>query len=403
MNTIQIIEQGVCAPRGFTASGVFCGIKKRKKDLTIIHSEVPAVSAGVFTTSRTVAACVTLDKRTLRRSHTAQAFVVNSGNANACTGERGEMNAKQTIATAASALKIRESQILIASTGVIGQFLPMDKITLGIYEAVSSLSPDGFADAAEGIMTTDTFPKSYAIEYVSNGIPIRIGGIAKGSGMIAPNMATMLAFITTDVNISPAMLSKAFSQANDLSFNRITVDGDTSTNDMSLIMANGMADNPRITTQNLEYRNFFSALEHVLIVLSKMIVKDGEGATKFVEVTVKGAPSKQDAEVAARTICNSSLVKTAIHGEDANWGRILAAVGRSGARFRPERTEIYFDDLRILGEGYDINFSEEMAKKVLEKEEITITVDLHGGKHSATFWTCDLSAEYVRINASYRS
>ncbi len=400
---IKTVFGGVCAPQGFIASGIRAEIKKSKKDIALIYSEVPALATGVFTKSATVAACVTLDQKQLKRSKTARAILINSGNANACTGERGMMNAKQSISTAASALSVKESQVLVASTGVIGQFLPMDKLTLGIYEAAKILSKDGNDDAAEGICTTDTFPKEFAVEIEIGGVPVRVGGIAKGSGMIDPNMATMLAFITTDVKISYSLLRKMFKQANDRSFNRITVDGDTSTNDMALILANGKAENREIKEGTSDYKLFYSALEHVLVVLSKMIVKDGEGATKFVEVTVTGAKSTTEAEIACRTICNSPLVKTAIHGEDANWGRILAAVGRSGIKFNPDQTEIYFDNLRILGKKYDINFSEEKAKEILQKKEITITVDLNGGKHSATFWTCDLSAEYVRINASYRS
>lgn len=400
---IKTVFGGVCAPQGFIASGVRAGIKKTKKDVALIYSEVPAYAAGVFTQSKTVAACVTLNHKQLKRSKTTRAILINSGNANACTGERGMMNAKQSISTVASALGIKESNVLIASTGVIGQFLPMDKLTWGIYEAAKNLSKDGNDDAAEGICTTDTFPKECAVEFEIGGVPVRIGGIAKGSGMIAPNMATMLAFVTTDAKISYPLLRKTFKQVNDTSFNRITVDGDTSTNDMALILANGKADNREIKEGTSDYKLFCSALEHVMTTLSKMIVKDGEGATKFVEVTVTGAKSTADAEKACRTICNSPLVKTAIHGEDANWGRILAAVGYSGIAFNPEQTEIFFDDLKILGKKYDISFSEEKAKKILEKKEITITVDLNGGKHSATFWTCDLSAEYVRINASYRS
>ena len=402
-HSMKTVSGGVCAAQGFLASGIFAGIKKKKKDVALIYSTVPALAAGVFTQSRTVAACVTLDRQKLRRSGTARAILVNSGNANACTGERGMMNAKQSAATTAAALGIKESQVLVSSTGVIGQFLPMEKRTAGVYDAVAALSADGGADAALGICTTDTFPKEYAVQIDIGGVPVRIGGIAKGSGMIAPNMATMLAFITTDVRISHPMLTKAFARANDMSFNRITVDGDTSTNDMAVILANGQAENRTITAEGKDFTLFYAALEHVLIVLSKMIVKDGEGATKFIEVTVKGAKTKHEAETACRTVCTSSLVKTAIHGEDANWGRILAAVGRSGIRFRPERTEIFFDDLRILGADYDIRFSEERAKKVLEQKELSVTVDLHGGKHSATFWTCDLSAEYVRINGSYRT
>ena len=400
---LKSIEGGVCAPHGFFAAGVRAGIKKSKKDVTVIYSEVPAFAAGVFTQSATVAACVTLDQRQLKRSRTVQAILVNSGNANACTGKRGMMNAKQSIAVTASSLGIKESQILIASTGVIGQFLPMDKLTSGIHDAVKHLRTDGNTDAAEGICTTDTYPKEYAVEVEIGGSPVRIGGIAKGSGMIAPNMATMLAFITTDARIAYGTLKRAFSEANDMSFNRITVDGDTSTNDMSLILANGKAENIEIKEETADYKKFYSALEHVLIHLSKQIVKDGEGATKFVELTVTGAKSKHDAEIACRTICNSPLVKTAIHGEDANWGRILAAAGRSGIPFNPDKAEIYFDDMKILGKNYDISFSEERAKKILEQKEISITLRLNNGKYSATFWTCDLSAEYVRINGSYRS
>lgn len=397
------VEGGICAAQGFLASGVRAGIKKSKKDVTLIYSEVPAVSAGVFTQSTTVAACVTLDQQHLKKSKTTQAILINSGNANACTGERGMMNAKQSVSTTAAALGIKESQVLVSSTGVIGQFLPMDKLTHGIYETVKHLSTEGYSDAAEGICTTDTFPKEYAVEIELSGTPVRIGGIAKGSGMIAPNMATMLAFITTDAKISHHLLKKVFKEANDMSFNRITVDGDTSTNDMSIILANGKAENKDIKEGTSDYKKFYAALTHVLVVLSKLIVKDGEGATKFVEITVTGAKTKLDAEIAGRTICNSPLVKTAIHGEDANWGRILAAAGRSGIPFNPAKTEIFFDDLKILGKDYDISFSEEKAKKILQQKEITITVDLNNGKHSATFWTCDLSAEYVRINASYRS
>ena len=329
------INGGICAAQGFVASGIFAGIKKNKKDITLIYSDMPALAAGVFTQSKTVAACVTMNRQQLKKSKTVQAILINSGNANACTGERGMMNARQTMTTTAAALGIKESQVLIASTGVIGQFLPMDKITLGIYDAVKNLSVDGNKDAAEGICTTDTFPKEYAVEIILSGKPVRIGGIAKGSGMIAPNMATMLAFVTTDANISHSLLKKACSNANEVSFNRITVDGDTSTNDMAIILANGKAENPMINSENADYKKFYSALKHVLVVLSKMIVKDGEGATKFVEVTVRGTKTESEAKAACRTICTSSLVKTAIHGEDANWGRILAAVGRSGINFNP--------------------------------------------------------------------
>jgi glutamate N-acetyltransferase / amino-acid N-acetyltransferase len=397
------IEGGICAPQGFVASGIHAGIKKYKKDISLIVSESPAVSAGVFTQSKTVAACVTVNKTQLKKSSLASAILVNSGNANACTGNRGMQNALQTIKTVSSALGVPQSQILVSSTGVIGQFLPMGKMTLGIFDAVKHLHKDGNKNAAEGICTTDTFVKEYAVEIEIGSTPVRIGGIAKGSGMIAPNMATMLSFVTTDAAVSRPLLQLALKKATGVSFNRITVDGDTSTNDMVLVLANGKAGNAVIEKEGVGFKKFYTALEDVLITLSKMIVRDGEGATKFIEVIVQGARSTRDADTAARTICNSNLVKTALHGEDANWGRIIAAVGRSGISFDPGKTEIFFGNLRILGKNYEISFSEALAKKILQRNEITIIVDLHGGKHSATFWTCDLSKEYVHINASYRS
>ncbi len=399
----RIIDGGITAPQGFLAAGIHAGIKKKKRDVSLIISEIPAVAAGSFTQSLTRAACVDVDRLQLKRSHHASAIFINSGNANACTGIRGHKNTLQTIETTSIALGIPKKHVLVSSTGVIGQFLPMDKITLGIFEAVKQLRKDGGKDAAEGICTTDTFIKETAVEFELAGTTTRIGGIAKGSGMIAPNMATMLAFITTDAAISRPLLKKALDRATNMSFNRITVDGDTSTNDMVLVLANGKSGNTSLREETSSFQKFYSALEHVLITLSKMIVKDGEGATKFIEITVKGARTHADAERAARTIANSNLVKTAIHGEDANWGRILAAAGRSGINFKPEQTEIYFDNVRILGRNYDISFSEARAKKVLEQKEIVITVDLHCGVSSATFWTCDLSKEYVHINASYRS
>ncbi|HTR81166.1 MAG TPA: bifunctional glutamate N-acetyltransferase/amino-acid acetyltransferase ArgJ [Bacteroidota bacterium] len=400
---MKIIKGGICAAKGIRASGVHSGIKKSKKDLTLIVSDVPAFAAGVFTKSATKAACVTFDQSTLKKSHVASAILVNSGNANACTGKRGMKDAINSAKATAKALSIPETQVLVSSTGVIGQFLPMDKIYGGISLATAELSTTGNNAAAEGICTTDTFAKEIAVEVSIGGVPVRIGGIAKGSGMIMPNMATMLAFVTTDAKISHSLLTKTLRRATDRSFNRITVDGDTSTNDMVLALANGKADNPLLKENSSAYSSFYTAFEYVLTVLSKMIVQDGEGATKFVEVVVNGARTEQDAEAAGRTICNSMLVKTAIHGEDANWGRILAAVGRSGIRFNPDKTEIFFGGLRILGKNYNISFSEAKAKKILSNKEITVTVNLHGGSHSATLWTCDLSKRYVDINASYRS
>ncbi len=400
---IKKIEGGVCAAKGFTASGIHAGIKKHKKDLALIVSEVPAAAAGVFTKSATKAACVTLNQSILKKSKSISAITINSGNANACTGKRGMRDAVSTVNATAKALNIPRSQVLVSSTGVIGKLLPMQQMFSGIADAALQLHSEGGTAASEAICTTDTFIKEFAVELPIGNTRVRIGGMAKGSGMIAPNMATMLAFVTTDAKISDTLLAKSLRQATDMSFNRITVDGDTSTNDMVIALANGKANNVPLKEGSTSYKRFYQAFEYVLTVLSKMIVKDGEGATKFIEVVVKGAKSRNEAELAGRTICNSLLVKTAIHGEDANWGRILAAVGRSGIRFNPDKTEIYFDKLRILGKNYSAAFSEAAAKKVLQQKEITVFVDLHGGPHSATLWTCDLSKGYVDINASYRS
>ncbi len=395
---------GVTAAKGFQAAGVHCGLKKMKKDLALVYSTVPAVGAAIFTTSKVQAAPVMVDKMQFKKSSNFRAIVVNSGNANACTGERGLNDAWSMAKEAAGSLKIQENEILVSSTGVIGQYMPMEKISAGIAEASMMLGVEGHASAAEAIMTTDTFSKEHVNHVDLNGIDVTIGGMAKGSGMIAPNMATMLAFITTDVNIAPDLLQFSLKQAADHSFNRITVDGDTSTNDMVLVLANGSAGNQRLTsTTDPCFKLFHNAFEDLLVRLSKMIVLDGEGATKFVEIVVEGAASEEAAVQAARAIANSSLVKTAIHGEDANWGRILAAIGYSGIEFNPADVEIFFGDVPILRRDYRIDFSEAEAKRVLSQKEIRITIDLHQGNASATFWTCDLSKEYVAINSNYRT
>lgn len=395
---------GITGPKGFFAAGVHSGIKKMKKDLALIYSDAPANAAGIFTTNKVPAAPVMVDKQQLDISSTFRAILVNSGNANACTGERGYEDAWTMVRETANALGIGQREVLVSSTGVIGQYLPMDRIQSGIQEAASYLDADGHTAAAEAIMTTDKFSKELAVRVAVNGVDVTIGGMAKGSGMIAPNMATMLAFITTDANISPALLHSSLKEAADHSFNRITVDGDTSTNDMVLILANGRAGNRElVSSDDPAFGPFYDALEYLLVRLSKMIVLDGEGATKFVEINVGGALSEEDAVQAARSIANSNLVKTAINGEDANWGRILAAVGYSGANFRPENVEISFDEVPILRQGYLIDFSEEDAKRVLKQKEIRINVDLNEGGSSACFWTCDLSKDYVAINANYRT
>ncbi|MEK9139403.1 MAG: bifunctional glutamate N-acetyltransferase/amino-acid acetyltransferase ArgJ [Bacteroidota bacterium] len=395
---------GVTAPKGFTAAGVHSGIKKAKKDLALVYSSAPAKAFGVFTTSKVQAAPVLVCKQQLKRSSSFRAIVVNSGNANACTGERGWNDAWTMVEGVAREIGAKPAEVFVSSTGVIGQYLPMSKIESAIPMLISNLSAEGHVAAAEAIMTTDTFSKELAVGVRIDGVDVTIGGMAKGSGMIAPYMATMLAFITTDVNISDDLLRYSVKRAADRSFNRITVDGDTSTNDMLLMLANGMAGNKEIQDpSDAAYQTFYDALEHLLVRLSKLIVLDGEGATKFVEIEVVGAATEDVAVRAARSIANSSLVKTAMNGEDANWGRILAAVGYSGIEFEPSAVEIFFGDVPILQRNYAIDFSEEAAKQVLSQKEIKITVNLNQGKHTAAFWTCDLSKEYVAINANYRT
>lgn len=399
----RAIEGGVCAANGFIATGMHCGIKKSKKDLALIVSQKPATAAAVFTTNRTVAAPLLVDKEQRKRSRTCSAIVVNSGNANACTGTRGIRDAWAMVNETAKALNVSPAHVLVSSTGVIGKPLPMPRVKSGIRAAACKLSRQGHADAAKAIMTTDTFPKEYAVTLKLGGKTIAIGGMAKGSGMIAPRMATVLAFVTTDAAISSSLLQAALTNAVENSFNRITVDGDTSTNDMVVLLANSLAGNDPVRNRDTDFQKFHAALEHVLITLAKMVTRDGEGATKLIEVTVVGARSRRDAVEAARAIASSNLVKTAIHGADANWGRIVAAIGYSGITFKPEKMEISFDHLPILGRNFRVKFSEAEARKALLNEHVNITVDLNLGDESATFWTCDLTREYVTINANYRS
>jgi glutamate N-acetyltransferase/amino-acid N-acetyltransferase len=401
---MQECAGGITAPKGYRAAGLHCGVKKVRKDLALVVSDAPAACGAVFTQNAVPAAPVLVDRDQLSRSSYVRAIAVNSGNANACTGERGMLDARTMLRAVARETGVHESEVLVSSTGVIGQFMPMDRITAGIAVAAGQLTKEGGTAAAEAIMTTDTFVKELSVATAIDGIPVMLGGMAKGSGMIAPNMATMLAFVTSDAAIAPALLQRTVKAAVDRSFNRITVDGDTSTNDMVAVLANGLAGNRLLTVErDPGYQEFAAALEHLLVRLSKMIVTDGEGATKFVEIQVTGASSEADAVAAARAIANSNLVKTAIHGEDANWGRILAAVGNSGIAFTPEEVEITLGNVPILRKNYRIDFSEEEAKNVLTRREITIRVDLNGGPGSATFWTCDLSSEYVAINANYRT
>jgi glutamate N-acetyltransferase/amino-acid N-acetyltransferase len=401
--SINDIKGGITSPRGFQAAGVHCGIKKAKKDFALVYTAAPAVGAATFTTNVVQAAPVLVDKELCARGGRFKALAVNSGNANACTGERGMHDAWEMVRLTAEALNIRQDEVLVSSTGVIGQYLCMEKIAAGITLSAQSLGTDG-TSAAEAIRTTDTFTKEAAVQFAHNGVTITLGGMTKGSGMIAPNMATMLAFVTTDANIGSDALQEATQQSVVRSFNRISVDGDMSTNDMVIVLANGLAGNPGIAKPAGElYTLFTTALEQLLVTLSKMIVMDGEGATKFVEIRMLGAASEKEADQAARAVANSNLVKTAIHGEDANWGRILAAMGYSGITFDPALVTIHFGDVPVLGQHYAFDFSEERAKQVLSQREIVLTIDLHRGSASATFWTCDLSKDYVAINANYRT
>jgi glutamate N-acetyltransferase/amino-acid N-acetyltransferase len=401
--TIQECEDGVTAAQGFVAGGLYCGIRKVKKDIALVKSVKPALTAGVFTLNRVIAAPLLVDKLQLQKSNLCSAIVVNSGNANACTGEQGMKDAWTMVDITANALHLPREQVLVSSTGVIGQYLPMEKVTEGICELSTKLSTNGNKDAAEAIMTTDLFSKECAVRFTSGSSVITVGGMAKGSGMIAPNMATMLAFVTTDAVIAPSALQTALNVANSRSFNRISVDGDMSTNDMLLVLANGLAKNEEIRENTPAFRQFLAALEYVLIKLAKMIVRDGEGATKFVEIIVRGARSESEAVQAARSVANSNLVKTALHGADANWGRILAAVGYSGIEFNPANISISFNDLPIFKPNYEIVLDEVKAKEALSQKDITVLINLYQGSAEARFWTCDLTKEYVNINANYRS
>ncbi|NTW11493.1 MAG: bifunctional glutamate N-acetyltransferase/amino-acid acetyltransferase ArgJ, partial [Chlorobiaceae bacterium] len=386
----------------FSSGAVNASIRYGRNDLMILLGDVPSSAAAVFTTNLCCAAPVYVSKEHLEKmSGRVRALVCNSGNANAATGEKGMDDALAMAGAVASDFGLKPEEVIVASTGVIGQLLPMEKVIGGISSLPLVLQRESCLDAAEAIMTTDTFPKFFSVDVELSGGKCRLSGIAKGSGMISPNMATMLAFITTDAKISPELLKEALENANRTSFNAITVDGDTSTNDMAMILASGFG--LEILSESEDFRLFSKALEALMTFLAKLIVIDGEGATKLVGITVEGAVSQRDAELAARTIAQSSLVKTAIHGEDANWGRIVAAAGRSGAVFNQEELELYFNDLCILKPSFIADFSEDEAAAVMSKKAYDITLKLGDGPGKATIWTCDLSKEYVEINGSYRS
>ncbi|MBU3949852.1 MAG: bifunctional glutamate N-acetyltransferase/amino-acid acetyltransferase ArgJ [Proteobacteria bacterium] len=388
--------------KGFTASGVISGLKKNgRKDLGLIYSEVPANVAGVFTRNKVQAAPVILDRQRIK-SGICQAFIANSGSANCCTGDQGMKDAVSEAGFAASGLNIAEELVLVASTGVIGKPLELDKIKTAVPSLVKSLSTAGINDFTQAIMTTDTVPKIVSVKGDIGGCNFYITGVAKGAGMICPDMATMLCFIITDVKADSDFLKESLISSTDKSFNRITIDGDTSTNDTVLIMANGMSG---VDTKSVAGKEYFRILlDEVMIKLAKMVVKDGEGATKLVDIVVNGAASESDAKKIASVIANSNLVKTALFGEDANWGRILAAAGRAGAAIEPDSVDIYFDNVLMVKNGSGCgDDAEAEATKILKKPEFTIKLDLKLGNAKASVFTCDFSIDYVKINADYRS
>lgn len=402
MKEVEQTVGAVTEPKGFLASGVRAGIKERGLDLALIVSECPASAAGTFTSNRIKAAPVLLDMERVP-SASVRAIVANSGNANAVTGQQGLRDARRMTAEVALRLSINDNDVLVASTGVIGRLLPMERISDGICKAVSSLNREGGADAARAIMTTDTRPKEALARFNIAGVDASIGGIAKGAGMICPNMATMLAFITTDLAIAPELLSASLKRSVEKSFNCLTVDGDTSTNDTVLILANGLAGNKRIEAECVELEAFQSALDSVTVSLAKQIAADGEGATKLVEVCVEGAASFEEARVVAKTIANSPLVKTAFFGGDPNWGRIVAAAGRSGVDFDPSSMKLFLGEIEILSRGEPVGSAEEDARQYLTGSEVRLRLVIGGGPGSATVWTCDFSYDYVRINAEYHT
>jgi len=397
------VNGGITAPEGFFAAGVACGLKKNgAKDLALVCSDSIAAAAGVFTTNLVKGHSLQVTMDHIKRGY-AQAIVINSGNANACVGEQGLNDAREIAAITANLLGCSPEDILVGSTGVIGKPLDMPAIRAGIRDAVSNVAPDGGRDAAEAIMTTDLVPKEFAAELEIQDEKVIIGGMAKGSGMIHPNMATLIAVITTDANISKGLLEKALKEVVSRTFNRVSVDGDTSVCDMVIMLANGEANNVGIVRENPEFEKFKDGLEAVCTSLAKSIARDGEGATKLVEVAVDGAKSSEDAYRVVCAVAKSPLVKTALFGEDANWGRIITAAGYSGADFDPNLVDISIGDLVMCKNGAAVDFDENEAKKILKEKDIRIYINLKKGSSSDRIWTCDFSYDYVKINGSYRS
>ena len=407
---MNIIKGGVTAAKGFEAAGVEAGIKyKNRKDMALVYSQAPCKAAGTFTTNVVKAAPVLWDKDIVDNSPAVHAVVVNAGIANACTGKQGYAYCKETAVVASKALDILEDSVLVASTGVIGMQLPMDRIAAGV-EKLAEAKKEGLEAglmAAEAIMTTDTVSKEVAVTFDIDGVTVTMGGMCKGSGMIHPNMCTMLGFVTTDVAISKELLTKALKEDVVDTFNMISVDGDTSTNDSLLVLANGCAGNTEITVEDENYAKFKEALHYVNMTLAKKMAGDGEGATALFETKVINAKTKEDARILAKSVICSSLTKAAIFGHDANWGRILCALGYSGAQFDPENLELFFEGggkrIQIYKDGVATDYSEEEATVILSQPEVTVLVDMKNGCEEATAWGCDLSYDYVKINADYRS
>lgn len=406
---MNVIKNGTITDvKGFKAAGITAGLKKSgKKDLALIYSEYKAVSAAVFTKNLVKAAPILVDMENIKSENT-QAIIVNSGNANACTGEDGYKNAKKMTEIIAGKLNLHPTEVLVESTGIIGVQMDMEKVASGLEKIVPELSEEGGHNAGEAIMTTDTFPKNLAVKIEIGGKEVTIAGIAKGSGMIHPDMATMLAFLVTDISIDKKLLQKVFSKSTDDSYNMVSVDGDTSTNDMAGILANGAAGNTKITDENSEeFKIFKEALNFVNKELAKSIAKDGEGATKLIEVTTKNARTMEDAKKVSKSVITSSLFKAAVFGSDANWGRILCAVGYSGAELIVDKIEIFIKGedkiIQVAKNGMGIDFGEEEVEKILKEEKVGVIVNLNDGNYDATAWGCDLTYDYVKINADYRT
>lgn len=395
--------QGVTFAKGFTAAGVKAGIKKSGNlDVAVIYTKTQAVVAGTFTQNKVAAAPVYVSKEVVATG-TAHAIVANAGCANACTGQQGLDDAHKMAQIAADELGVNADDVIVGSTGVIGVNLPMDKLEAGIKDAVANLSADGSDNAGRAIITTDTHSKSVTCEFELSGKTVRMGAIAKGSGMIRPNMATMLCYITTDIAIDQALLQKAVSGCVEKSFNMISVDGDMSTNDMVIVLANGEANNAKITEENVDYQIFFDKLMMLCTELAKQIAADGEGASKFLTINVKGAKSFADAKTVGMAIANSPLVKTAFFGEDPNWGRVICAVGYSGADMVPEKTVVKFGGITIFANGTGATYDEKALAHVMKEKDIVIDIELNMGQEDATVWSCDLSYEYVKINGEYHT